>query len=261
MDNNNATNTELLREIRNNTKCKKGFDLIISGKSTSFINNFSPAIDLKGTWAIALDHLSTFHAIRNVTAANNRLAYYDGRGWKQINIRPGSYEIDAINEEVITHMKANGDYDTVNDSPFINITANKSRLTSIIEIVAPYKLSFNTALNTIGPLLGFDQNIQLTPGFNESPNPVDIISVNSVAVNCNVTQSSYLNGVKTNSMYSFPVEVSPGFRMVTHPNSLQFHKIITDKLSTLRIWLTDDNEKPLDLNNELVTIRLRIQEL
>ena len=252
---------ELLREIRDNTKGKQGFDIIVSGKTTTFTNDFSPSIDLKGNWGIALDNLSTFNAIQNVTSENNRLDYYNGTSWVVFTLKPGAYEIDEINEELKQHMQLNGDYDTVNDRSFITITASKSRLTAVIEVIAPYKVSFNTQVSNIGPILGFDQSVQLTPGINESPNPVNIINVNSVTVNCNLTQSSYINGIKANSIYSFPIEVSPGFRMVTHPNSLQFHKIVTDKISSIRIWLTDDNGKALYLNNELVTMRLRIQEL
>ena len=98
-------------------------------------------------------------------------------------------------------------------------------------------------------------------GFHESPSPVNIISVNSIIVNCDIIESTYMNGKKSNSIYSFPINVSPGFRLTSHPTTLQYHRIVVDELHTIKVWLTDDLGKLLDLRGELLTIRLRIQEL
>ena len=249
---------ELLKEIRDNTRSKSGFDVILSGKDTQLTSTFTPSIELKGNWALALESISTYNSIPNVTADNNVFRYNNGTVWKSLTLRTGSYEIEQLNAEISRLMKNNSDYDTVNDVPYINIDANVSRLTSIITLTNNYQVDFTVA-NSIGPLLGFGSVI-LTNAYNESPNPVNIITVNSILVNCNVTRSFYLNGQQSNSIYSVPINVSPGYRLISHPNTLQYHKIVLDRLEGIRVWLTDDTGKPLNLRGELVTIRLRIQE-
>ena len=251
---------ELLKEIRDNTKSKLGFDIILSGRDTSLSSSFSPAVPLKGNYGIALDHISTYNSITNIDESNNVFTYHDGTGFVDIKIGPGSYEIDEINAEITRLMEANEDYDSVNDVPYVTIAANTSRLTSTIEIAPGYQVSVG-ASNTIGSILGFNQFVILNAGFHESPNPVNIIRVNSVLIHCDLVNSSYINGVKGNNIYSFPIQVSPGFRMTSHPSTLQYHKVVVDQLNTIKVWLTDESGQLLDLRNELVTIQLRLQEL
>ena len=259
MENSNEI-IELLRAIKINTRPKSGFDIVLSAKTTTIKNTFSPSIQLNGSYGIALDFISTYNSLMNVTTDNNEFHYHNGTTWKAIKLGVGAYEIDEINSEIGRLMKVNKDYDTVNDVSYIAIGANRSRLTSIIEIATGYQVDIG-GRNTLGPLLGFTSKVLLAAGYHESPNPVDIIKVNSIVINCDVVKSSYINGVKSNHIYSFPVNVTPGFRMTSHPSTLQFHRLAVDQLDTITIWLTDDNGKPLDLRGELVTIRLRVQEL
>ena len=251
---------ELLKEIRDNTKPKAGFDVILSGKDTSLTSTFTPSIEIKGNWVLALESISTYNSIPNVTPDNNVFRYNNGTNWKSLTLGTGSYEIEQLNAEISRLMRINNDYDTVNDMSYITIEANVSRLTSIITLSNNYQVDFSVS-NSIGPLLGFSNTVTISNAYNESPSPVDIISVNSILVHCNVTRSFYLNGKQSNSIYSVPINVSPGFRLISHPNTLQYHKIVLDRLDQIRVWLTDDTGKPLNLRGELVTIRLRIQEI
>ena len=196
----------------------------------------------------------------NVTTSNNEFHYHNGTIWKAIKLGVGSYEIEGIHAAIVRLMQANKDYDTVNNIPYITIGANKNRLTSTIDIATGYQVDIG-GVNTLGSLLGFNNKVILAAGYHESPNPVNIITVNSIIVNCDVVKGSYINGVKSNHIYSFPVNVSPGFRMVSHPSTLQFHQLVVDQLDTITVWLTDEEGNNLDLRGELVTIRLRIQEL
>ena len=249
---------DILKEIKKNTNPKSGFDIILTGNKTELVSSFSPSIHIKGNYGLALDHISTYNSIMNVNSENNKLEYYNGTGWISIELGVGSYEIDEINNEIKRIMETNGDFDSVNDSAYIEITANNSRLTSNIEIK---KKEYKLDLGSLGPLLGFTNKVILEMGYHESPSPVYIISVNSVIVNCDIIESTYMNGKKSNSIYSFPINVSPGFRLTSHPTTLQYHRIVVDELHTIKVWLTDDFGKLLDLRGELLTIRLRIQEL
>ena len=83
-------------------------------------------------------------------------------------------------------MANNGDYDQNADNPyFITIKANLSQLKSIVDISNDnYKIDF-VVPNSIGSVLGFT-NETTGVGYNESPNIVNIIQVNSVLVNLDI---------------------------------------------------------------------------
>ena len=60
-----------------------------------------------------------------------------------ITLSTGSYELSAINDEIQRQMIVNGDYDTSNNNFYITITANTSKLSSVIEITnQTYKIDF-----------------------------------------------------------------------------------------------------------------------
>ena len=49
---------QILRQIEVNTRPKIGFDVTVSGKSTTLNTSFSPEIVLDGNWGIALQNIS-----------------------------------------------------------------------------------------------------------------------------------------------------------------------------------------------------------
>ena len=250
---------QLLRKIEENTRHKSGFDVILSSNTSVLETSFSPELTLNGPHKIAVDYVSTYNSIPNVTLKNFTFEYNNGTSTKTVYLRTGSYEIDKLNEEIIFQMKANGDYDTANDEPYITIEPNPSRLTVTVNVKGNYVLNLDKD-TSIGPMLGFHQTINLPAGQYESPNTVNIIKVNGIIITCNLVDSTYLNGKRINALYSFPIEVSPGFRMVSHPSTPQYHKIIQDRVSLLTVTLTDESGDLLDLRGELITIRLRIEE-
>ena len=123
-------------------------------------------------------------------------------------------------------MALNGDYDDSTDNPYyITITANLSELKSIVHISRDfYKIDFSVP-NSIGSVLGFTTEI-VGKGYNESPNIVNIIQVNSILVNSDIISGSYVNGSASPTIYSFYPNVSPGYKIVERPSpssvSIQF---------------------------------------
>ena len=113
---------QILRQIEINTRLKTGFDVTVTGKSTTLDTSFSPELVLDGNWGIALQNISTYNSIANINSTNNNFKYFNGTTWKTVTIGTGSYEITELNQEIIRLMKINGDYDTANDVPYIEIS-------------------------------------------------------------------------------------------------------------------------------------------
>ena len=83
----------------------------------------------------------------------------------------------------------------------------------------------------------------------------------TILVHCDLVQSSYLNGKPSNTIYSFPTDDSPGFRMVSEPLVQRLHRFLVNKIGTMSVWLTYGSGEEIDLRNELVTIKSRFLEL
>jgi hypothetical protein len=231
---------------------------ILSGNTSDFITcHDSVILDPNKKYEAALLSLDTYNSIPNITV-NNIFKYSidDGVSWKTITLNTGAYELQAINNEIKRQIIANGD-----DENAFNITANISRLTSIVNIENPtYKIDFNIE-NSIGPMLGFTKVI-IGHGYNESSNIVNIMQVNSILVNIDIIMGSYVNGSQSPTLYSFYPNVSPGYKIVERPNpSLIYYPLSRYDISRMRVWLTDQNGDLIDLRGETITIRIHVREI
>jgi hypothetical protein len=207
----------------------------------------------------ALLSLDTYNSVPNITEYRNNVFTYstdDGSTWKTITLNTGAYELQSINNEIKRQIITNGD-----DESAFNITANISRLTSIVIIENPrYKIDFNVD-NSIGPVLGFDK-ITIAYGYNESSNIVNIMQVNSILVNIDIIMGSFVNGSQWPTIHSYHPNVSPGYKVVERPNpSLIYYPLSRPEISRIRVWLTDQNGTPIDLRGETITIRVHVREI
>lgn len=138
--------------------------------------------------------------------------------------------------------------------------ANPSTLRTFIEIDnTVYQV--NMALSTIRTTLGFNPQT-LTGGYHEGENPVNILTVSSILVNCDIISGSFLSGSQQPVVYSFFPNVSPGYKIVESPNNLVYLPISqTGNMSRMSVWLTDQSGVQLNLRGEVVTIRLHIHSV
>lgn len=85
--------------------------------------------------------------------------------------------------------------------------------------------------------------------------------VNAVLIHCDIITGSYLNGRLSQVIYSFTPNVSPGYKIIEMPKpQLIFYSVINHpKIDKIRIWLTDQNDKPIDLRGEKITVTLQIK--
>lgn len=116
-------------------------------------------------------------------------------------------------------MKANGHYETVNDTSYVRIYGNSNTLKAIMELEIGYVVDF-TPDNNLRTILGFNAQTYNSPN-NKSPNPVNILN-NSILVNIDVVSGAYVQGMIQPVIYSFFPNVSPGFKIVEKPRNLVY---------------------------------------
>src|SRR6266581_1620881 len=102
----------------------------------------------------------------------------------------------------------------------------------------------------------------INAGYNESTNIVDIMTINSILVNVDIIAGSYVNGTPLPVIYSFYPNVSPGYKIVERPSpQLIYYPISRNDISIMRIWLSNQDNKPVDLRGETLTVRIVVKEV
>ena len=227
---------------------------ILSGNSSDFTTYYQTTIRLnpKKKYEAALLSIDLYNSFPNITEENNKFKYStdSGTSWKVITLSTGSYELAAINDEIQRLMIINDDYDKATNTFHINISANISTLRSVIEITnISYQMDFSI-INSIGSTLGFG-TIIIQHGYNESQEIVNIMKINSILVNVDFISGSYLKGPQFPVIYSFFPNVSPRHKITERPNpSLIFYPVNKSDITSMRLWLTDQNNNYLMLEEK-----------
>jgi len=252
----------LLQEIRDRLDHTENISVVLSNTSCSWSTIFSPPLylDPKKKYEMALISLESYYSIPNVNNTNNTFVYSDGSSTKTITIPTGSYELADIDVEIQRQMKINGDWDRATNMSFIKLGVNTATLKCAVSI-SNLVYSVNMAASTIRNLLGFNART-LADYTNEGDNTVNILTVNSILVTCNLIGGSYIDGVALPIIYSFFPDVSPGEKIIESPRNLIYLPITsTGSIAQIQMQLLDQNGEIIDLRGETITIRLHIKTL
>jgi len=199
--------------------------------------------------------LETYYSFPNIAEENCPFMYSpdEGRTWFVIFVPEGSYDIEDINKVIQHKITQNG------HSNQITISANTNTLKAALILENGYHLDFRP-LNSISSVLGFN-NALYTTDYEESENPVNILSVNSILVNIDIVSGSYVNGQRYPTIYSFFPGVSPGYKIIETPANLVYLPVTLDAIYSMQTSLTDQNGKLLKLQGENVSIRFHVREI
>jgi len=173
---------ELLEKIALNNEPKESFQIVVSDNKTRFTTQFNPHIQLKKNkgYEIALVNLETYYSFPNITEENCRFMYSpdEGQSWFVIFVPEGSYDIEDINKVIKQRITQNG------HSNQITISANTNTLKAVLILENGYRVDFRPQ-DSISCVLGFNNDLYTTD-YQESENPVNILSVNSILVNIDI---------------------------------------------------------------------------
>ena len=197
-------------------------------------------------------NLETYYSFANIRKGNNSFKWSidGGKTWSLLHIPTECYELKAINAET-TRIRGNSD---------ITILPNVNTLQCILNVVdATCKVRFDVP-NSLASVLGFKQDIVYGVGRHASEKLVNIMSVNSILVHCNIIHSSYMRGQQAPVVYNFFPNAAPGQKILDAPNNLIYLPVTVDVISTLSLWLTDQVGELLDLLGEKLTIRFHLRE-
>ena len=258
---------EKLQEIGDILNNKFSGYFTFTSRNTSFNCRFPTPLKLNPSrnYEIALHYISTSNHMTNITEKNNKFIYShdNGKTWTTIAFEKGAYEMKQIDEEIKRQMAANKHYDDKVSPPnyFINIGVNLSTFKAFIDITNPtFKVNFQEK-NTIRDLLGFKSKI-ISQGHNISDNTVEITKSSAILLHCDLVSGSYINGVESNLLYSFPSYlVQVGYKINVFSSNMIYLPTNRKVISNIHFKLTDEDFNILDLKGEEIVIAVHIRQV
>ena len=236
-------------------------------KDEDFTTRFERSIILpKGkNLKVALIKLTGAYSWHNIETQrnNNQIQYSNDAGltFLPVNFPDGIYSYSDINNYLHDIMRLNGDFslvDGVENFP-INISFSFTTFRVVVEITDPlFQLDLITA--QFGALIGFT-NLLLNASSEGDVLPNINNSLDNLFVHSSLVSNSIVDGAGSNILFSFSTaRLSRGFPFEFEPRTLQFTDLSNDIISEARFFLTDVNERIIDLNNIPVSYTVLIKE-
>ena len=152
------------------------------------------------------------------------------------------------------------------DNVKINITIDERKYKTDLKInqtlIFTNKSFFYTILGFTqshqGPLNDIEGFYQIIPGLYKSNKPINITGIDKVHLKCNVIDGSIVNGIREPILYSFGLDQPPGHKLYKEPKVKLLKKINKSVLSHITFYLEDDDYKPVDFNNEIISFTCQL---
>ena len=203
-----------------------------------------PPIVLDGTWVIGLIDFHTYNSIPNVDETNNIIGIGDQHF---IEIPVGAYEIEEINGYLNEKLTISGNY--------IVLRGNNNTLKCEIESDVDVDL---THPRSIAPLLGFRPQVLEARKQHISNQPVNILKVDDIRIECSLACGAFDNGRPSNVIYGFYPEVPHGYKLIQRPATIIYYPITTNVISNIKVRIIDQKNRPINFRNEHITVRLQL---
>lgn len=113
--------------------------------------------------------------------------------------------------------------------------------------------------NSIGSILGFTKRKLVAGLKHESDIPVNILKVNSVRIECNITSNSYINSERSHTIHEFYPNVAPGYKIIELPNTIIYLPVTVPSIDNITIKIVDQNGDLVNFRGENISIRLHLK--
>ena len=108
------------------------------------------------------------------------------------------------------------------------------------------------------PLEDIEGFYQLIAGLYKSERPINITGIDKLHLKCDCVDGSIVNGTREPILYSFALDQPPGHKIYKEPKVKLFKEINKRVLSHITFYLEDDDYKPVDFNNEIISFTCQL---
>ena len=221
-------------------------------------------------------NFGVYHSIHNVDSSNNLFKYKEtvSEDWIEFLLPHGAYEVSQIESCIVQQV---GEWLTI--KPILS--TSKCQLS----FDDRYEIDFRPT-NSIGKILGFNQVqcgqqfLEVAEAYRElitrnardvdeakyitytSRKEINITTIDKVHMICNHVEGSRLNGDMSAIIFSFHIDVSPGYKIIKEPNPISYKRIPPrPSLETISFSFIDDDNKPVNFNGETITFALELRKM
>lgn len=214
---------------------------------------------------IALHSAYVWYSYYNISSdyANQTLLYSIDAGvtWETaITIPPGSYSLPDIQSFIESQLFDRGHYTGTALQPVYHLQLNPNYNTLRTEVVLGTDYQLDLTVSNLYYLLGLESKI-----YTASETGTGVVNitndVNSLSINCSVIEGSYDSGVSGNSIFTFIPNSPPGSLINLNPRNLVYLPLVGKSITRIRIWISDNLGRIVNLNGEATTVVLHHRRL
>ena len=217
-------------------------------ESNRFIYQFTDKLSLKNpTKNIALANLSIYYTWKNIKSEykNNKFKIFAPTWNDEFNLPNGSYSVSDI-QDYFEYI-----HETIAYNSPVEIYVNKIKNRIAFKIKTGYKLQLLTEetmqlLGSFKKVTGKNKDREIEPRLE---------TVEVVLVHCNLVNKNYQQASKV--LFTFVLNKQFGQLITITPHSVTMLKTTNAKFSFIDIWFTDQNNRPLEIEDN-VNITLMI---
>ncbi|KYQ54681.1 hypothetical protein ALC60_06446 [Trachymyrmex zeteki] len=186
--------------------------LTLTGTNSVLATSYFPALNLSdGEYELGLTNFETYNTIPNIT--NN-------------NDNNDDYIFDDYNDDV-------------HKDEVLLLRANENTMRSEIKCV--YQVDFIKP-NNIGSILGNSSSRVIQPNKTySSDEPVNIMNVSVIRVECNITSGAYNKDKSTHTIHKFATNVPPGYKLSDTPTNIIYLPVIARNVTDITIRIVAQN--------------------
>lgn len=222
------------------------FTLTLSGNTSTLEAQYFPPTELlpNKSYTLGLVEFLTFNSIPNIDNGENSFHVDE----EEIIIPVGSYKIEDINKYLQNLLIQKG----------IQIEIRPNNNTLRCEILCNRDINFKPK-NSIGRLLGFKECTLAANQMHESDQPVSIIKINSLRIDCNITTGAFINNQRVHTIHEFFPIVPPGYKIVVVPTHVIYLPVVVKTIDYIQLRIIDQNGHLVNFRGKVITIRLYIK--
>ena len=216
-----------------------------TNESNKFIYQFTDKFNLKNpNKNMALANLSIYYTWKNIKSEyNNNEFKISATTWNdEFNLPDGSYSVSDIQDYFEYIIKK---HETIGDNPPVRIYVNKTKNRIVFIIKTGYKLELLTK-ETMQLLGSSKKDIDKN---KEGEVVLKLETVEVVLVHCNLVNNCYQQASKV--LFTFVPNKLFGQLIIITPHSPTMLKTTNAEFSLTEIWLTDQNNRPLEIEDDV----------
>ena len=221
-----------------------------TNESNKFMYQFTDKLSLKNpNKNMVLANLIIYYTWKNITFEyNNNTLKISAPTWSdEFNLRDGSYSVSDTQDYFEYIIKNHG---TIADNPPVQIYVNKIKNRIVFKIKTGYKSELLTK-ETMQLLGSSKKDIDQ----NKDGEIVPKLETGEVAlVQCNLVNNNYQQASKV--LFTFVPSKQFGQLITITPHSLTMLKTTNAEFSFIEIWFTDQNNRPLEIEDNVNIIHL-----